>query len=49
MIGVVSQEPTLFETTIMENIRYGRLDWDKKNYSNIITAFSCNNKTGIPY
>ena len=26
MIGVVSQEPTLFETTVIENIRYGRLD-----------------------
>lgn len=26
MIGVVSQEPILFETTIIENIRYGRLD-----------------------
>lgn len=26
MIGVVSQEPTLFATTIAENIRYGRLD-----------------------
>ncbi|KAM8869641.1 ATP-dependent translocase ABCB1 isoform 1-T1 [Spinachia spinachia] len=26
MIGVVSQEPILFATTIAENIRYGRLD-----------------------
>uniref|UniRef100_A0A8C5I326 ATP-binding cassette sub-family B member 5 n=1 Tax=Gouania willdenowi TaxID=441366 RepID=A0A8C5I326_GOUWI len=26
MIGVVSQEPILFATTITENIRYGRLD-----------------------
>uniref|UniRef100_A0AAQ4Q7D6 ATP-binding cassette, sub-family B (MDR/TAP), member 4 n=1 Tax=Gasterosteus aculeatus aculeatus TaxID=481459 RepID=A0AAQ4Q7D6_GASAC len=26
MIGVVSQEPVLFATTIAENIRYGRLD-----------------------
>lgn len=26
MIGVVSQEPVLFATTISENIRYGRLD-----------------------
>ena len=26
LIGVVSQEPILFETTIMENIRYGKLD-----------------------
>eukprot|EP00066_Takifugu_rubripes_P014676 XP_011603942.1 PREDICTED: multidrug resistance protein 1-like [Takifugu rubripes] len=26
MIGVVSQEPVLFATTITENIRYGRLD-----------------------
>ncbi|XP_061572811.1 ATP-binding cassette, sub-family B (MDR/TAP), member 4 [Cololabis saira] len=26
MIGVVSQEPILFATTISENIRYGRLD-----------------------
>ena len=25
-IGVVSQEPILFATTIAENIRYGRLD-----------------------
>ena len=25
-IGVVSQEPVLFATTIAENIRYGRLD-----------------------
>lgn len=26
MIGVVSQEPILFATTITENIRYGRPD-----------------------
>lgn len=26
MIGVVSQEPVLFATTIAENIRYGRQD-----------------------
>lgn len=26
MIGVVSQEPVLFATTIAENIRYGRED-----------------------
>lgn len=26
MIGVVSQEPILFATTIAENIRYGRTD-----------------------
>ena len=26
IIGVVSQEPVLFETTIEENIRLGRLD-----------------------
>lgn len=26
MIGVVSQEPILFATTISENIRYGRLN-----------------------
>lgn len=26
MIGVVSQEPILFATTITENIRYGRTD-----------------------
>lgn len=26
MIGVVSQEPILFATTIAENIRYGRPD-----------------------
>lgn len=26
MIGVVSQEPVLFATTIAENIRYGRPD-----------------------
>ena len=25
-IGIVSQEPILFATTIAENIRYGRLD-----------------------
>lgn len=25
-IGVVSQEPVLFATTIAENIRYGRID-----------------------
>lgn len=25
-IGVVSQEPVLFATTIAENIRYGRMD-----------------------
>merc|ERR1711990_1204996 len=30
IIGVVSQEPTLFETTIYENIRYGRLDVTKE-------------------
>ena len=30
MIGVVSQEPILFETTIKENIRYGRLDVSDK-------------------
>ena len=33
MIGVVSQEPSLFETTVIENIRYGRLDvTDKEIY-----------------
>lgn len=26
MIGVVSQEPVLFDTTIADNIRYGRED-----------------------
>jgi ABC-type multidrug transport system fused ATPase/permease subunit len=26
LIGVVSQEPVLFDTSIKENIRYGRLD-----------------------
>ena len=26
IIGVVSQEPVLFDTTIAENIRYGRED-----------------------
>ncbi|KAI9533317.1 Multidrug resistance protein 1 [Dissostichus eleginoides] len=30
MIGVVSQEPVLFATTIAENIRYGRLDVTKQ-------------------
>lgn len=25
-VGVVSQEPSLFATTIAENIRYGKLD-----------------------
>uniref|UniRef100_UPI0037E91357 ATP-dependent translocase ABCB1 n=1 Tax=Semicossyphus pulcher TaxID=241346 RepID=UPI0037E91357 len=30
MIGVVSQEPILFATTIAENIRYGRLDVTQK-------------------
>ncbi|KAG7475856.1 multidrug resistance protein 1-like [Solea senegalensis] len=30
MIGVVSQEPILFATTISENIRYGRLDVTQK-------------------
>ncbi|XP_034030717.1 ATP-binding cassette, sub-family B (MDR/TAP), member 4 [Thalassophryne amazonica] len=30
MIGVVSQEPILFATTIAENIRYGRLDVTKE-------------------
>ena len=29
-IGVVSQEPILFATTIAENIRYGRLDVTKE-------------------
>ena len=27
-IGVVNQEPVLFDTTIMDNIRYGREDAD---------------------
>ena len=30
MIGVVSQEPVLFATTIAENIRYGRPDVTQK-------------------
>ena len=29
-IGVVSQEPILFSTTIAENIRYGRMDVTQK-------------------
>lgn len=35
MIGVVSQEPILFATTITENIRYGRPD---VTYEEIVTA-----------
>lgn len=36
LIGVVSQEPTLFSGTIQDNIRYG--EWDKVSENDIVRA-----------
>ena len=33
-IGVVSQEPVLFQTTIKENIRFGRLEATQEDIEN---------------
>jgi len=37
-IGIVSQEPVLFSSTIRENIAYGRLDWSHVTSEEVINA-----------